>query len=186
MRKHFISYGLYTAVMSFAVGTVIVGLYYFTMSFIFAFIGMFYAEGVVAVNIIVLIIMIIQSCQKKVNCKKVWKTLVLMLVNIPVAILYFWLAIFLTDTVRLTLSNVTKDRLTDVNIAGCESRHLNSLESGESKTIWIPINGDCSVSVSYVRNGVRDTVNATGYVSTFMGGFYKYNIGGKNLPIERQ
>jgi hypothetical protein len=62
-----------------------------------------------------------------------------MLLNIPVILFYCWVAIILLDTMRITFTNSTQTTLTNINIVGCGGGHIDKLEVGESKTVWVDI-----------------------------------------------
>ena len=68
--------------------------------------------------------------------------------------------------------------MTDINIIGCETKHIDKLEKGESKTVWVGITGDCTVNIDYLKNGEKKEENVAGYVTNSMGQKMKHNIGG--------
>jgi hypothetical protein len=73
--------------------------------------------------------------------------------------------------------------LKDINIVGCETKYINKLEKGESKTIWIGITGDCHIGINYIANGERKEENVAGYITNGMGQKMKYHIGGQNYDM---
>jgi hypothetical protein len=103
-----------------------------------------------------------------------------MLLNIPIMILYCWFAIILLNTLRITFTNCTQTDLTEINIVGCETEHLDKLEIGESKTVWVGITGDCTININYLENGQRKEENVAGYVTSSMGQKMNFKIGVPN------
>jgi hypothetical protein len=52
------------------------------------------------------------------------------------------------------------------------------LKNGESESVWIDINGDCSISLSYIDvNGKLEIETVIGYVCSGMGQKIVYSIG---------
>ena len=46
---------------------------------------------------------------------------------------------------RITFTNSTQNKLTDIKIVGCETEYISELKPNESKTVWVEITGDCSI-----------------------------------------
>ena len=178
-EKH-IRLGKITALISFVLGTTIFGLYFLTSSFKLLIIGYGFIALTGLLNLGILISILVKARKDKENRRKLLMTGGLMLLNIPVMLFYCWVAMILVDTMRITFRNSTPTTLTDIKITGCESKHIDKLESGESKTIWIEITGDCSINMEYLSNGQRKEENVAGYVTSSMGQKMNHNIGGKN------
>jgi hypothetical protein len=176
-----IKLGQLTALISFLLGTVIFGLYYLTSSSELLFAGYAFIAVTGLFNIGVLISILVRI--EKVNRKKMVKTCGLMLLNIPVMFLYCWVAIILLNTMRITFTNSTQTTLTDINIVGGETEHLDKLEVGQTKTVWVGITGDCSINIDYLSNGQRKRENVAGYVTSSNGQKMNHNIGGQNEEI---
>jgi hypothetical protein len=175
-----IKLGRLTAVISFLLGTGIFGLYFLTSSFevlshVYGFIAF-----TSLVNIGILISILVKANNDKDNRKKLLTTCGLMLLNIPVMLLYFWITIILLNTMRITFTNSTGTTLTNINIVGCGGGHIDKLESGKSETVWVKITGDCSINIEYLLNAQRKEESVCGYVTNSMGQKTEYNIGGQN------
>lgn len=178
-----IKLGRQTALISFLPGTAIFGLYFFTSSFELLFVGYGFIALTGLINIAILISILIKASKDKENRRKLLTTSGLMLLNIPVMLVYCWVAIILLDTMRITFKNETQKTLTDINITGCETKHIDKLEVGESKTVWVGITGDCTINVDYLSNGQKKKDSVAGYVTKGMGQKIKHNIGGQNEQI---
>jgi hypothetical protein len=176
-----IKLGRQTALISFLLGTGIFGLYFLTSSFELLFIGYGFIALTGLINIGILISILLKANKDKDNRKKLLTACGLMLLNIPVLLLYCWVAIVLLDTMRITFANSTQTTLTNINIVGCGGGHIDKLEIGESETVWIDITGDCSINIDYLSNGQRKEESVAGYVTSSMGQKMKHNIGGQNV-----
>ena len=161
-------------------GTSIFGLYFLTSSFELLFLGYGFIALIGLINLGVLISILIKASKDKDNRTKLLATCGLMLLNIPIMLFYCWVAIILLNTMRITFTNSTPTTLTNINIVGCGGGHIDKLESGESKTVWVDITGDCSINLNYLSNGQKKEESVAGYVTNSMGQKMKHNIGGQN------
>lgn len=179
----FIKLGKLTALFSFLIGTIIFGTFYYTSSSKYLFIGYGYILIALIVNLIVLPILLYKANRHKEYRKKLFIACKMMLANIPVAILYCWIAIILLNTLRITFTNDTKTVLTDITVEGCGGGHIDRLDIGESKTVWIDVPSDCAVSINYLSKGKRKTEQVVSYATTSMGQKMRHKIDGKNKDI---
>ncbi|TXF77667.1 hypothetical protein [Chryseobacterium sp.] len=178
-----IELGRQTALISFLLGTVIFGLYFLTSSFELLFVGYGFIALTGLINIGILISILLKAYKDKENRKKLLTTCGLMLMNIPVMVVYCWVAIILLDTMRITFTNSTQTTLTNINIIGCGGGQIDKLEIGESETVWVKITGDCSIDLKYLSNGQQKEEGVAGYVTSSMGQKIKHNIGGQNEEL---
>ena len=181
--ERYINLGRLTALISFLLGTGIFGLYFLTSSFELLFVGYGFIALTGLINIGVFISILVRATKDENNKSKLNWTAGLMLLNIPVMLFYCWVAIILIDTMRITFTNSTQTILTDINILGCETEHIDKLDVGQSKTVWVGITGDCTIDIDYLTNGQRIGENVAGYVTNSMGQKMKYNIGGQNEEL---
>ncbi|MFA5032934.1 MAG: hypothetical protein WC614_07940 [bacterium] len=175
----YVRLGKLTAIISFLLGTAILGLYCLTFSLVFPTIGCLFIDFVGLINVGILIALVIKATKDSDNKRKLYKTCGFMLLNIPVMLFYCWIGSVLLDTMRITFINSTQTELTDIKIIACEPKHIDKLKLGQSKTVWIHITCDCSINIEYILNGQRKEENL-GYASSGMGCKMKYNIGGQN------
>jgi hypothetical protein len=84
---------------------------------------------------------------------------------------------------RITFTKSTDKKLTDINILGCKTQYISELKPNESKTIWVGITGDCSITLEYLENGKLKKETVAGYVTNGMGQKMKHKIDGKNKDI---
>lgn len=172
-----IKLGRQTALISFLLGTFIFGLYYLTSSEILLLTGYCFSIFMGLFNLGLILTIIFKAIYDKDNKKKLITVSGLMLLNVPVTVLYCWFCIVLLDTMRITITNPTKSTLTDINIIGCEPEHIYELSPGESKLVWVTINGDCSIDMDYILDGKRKKEMVFGYATGLMGQKITHIIG---------
>lgn len=177
--EQYISLGKRTAIISFLLGTTIFALYFFTSESDFLFAGYIFIILAGLVNLVILIAISFKLLKDKGNIKKLVKIGVFMSLNIPVMIIYCWIAIMLMGIHRITFTNSTQTELNNIKITGCEEKRIDKLEIGESTTVWINIPNDCAINIEYVFNGQRKEENVIDYTTSCNGGKTKYKIGGK-------
>jgi hypothetical protein len=172
-----LSTGKVTALISFVGGTGIMALFYLTNSDAIAIAGIGYAVVMGFINLFVLGHLVYHYFKEKVNRKKILKTSAIMLLNIPILLGYCWFALFLFDTIRVTLRNVSNTQLNNITISGCEDKFASELGPGQSKTFWIHIPHGCGISVDYYLSGqsVRDDIS--GYIPKGRGRIINFDIG---------
>ena len=176
-----LSLGKWTAITSFAFGTILFFFYYFTSSWELMLLGYLYVIFTVIVHIVVLSIVLVRSKSDSINRLKYYKVGGLMILNVPIAIIYTWLAFTLTSYTRISFENVTENKITNIETTGCEIKRINSLEAGESQTLWIAITRDCSINITYSENGEIKKELVAGYITNGMGQRLEHKIGGENF-----
>lgn len=176
-EKH-IKTGRILAGLSFLLGTAIFLGYYFTSSDSLLFVGYGFILLAGFVNLSLLFAILMQAAKDETNKKELHKTAGLMSLNIPVMLVYCWIAASLLGAVRITLTNSTEGVLTDIKITGCEEKQIDKMEIGASQEIWINIKGDCSIEMDYSLNGERKKETVVGYTTQNMGEKVTYQIGG--------
>ena len=178
-----IKLGRITALVSFLIGSGIFGLYLHSSAFGLLFVGYVFILLSGFINIGILIFILLKANKDKENRKKLLSTCAFMILNIPVMLFYCWIAIILLNTMRITFINATKSTLTKINVLGCGGGYIDNLDVGESKTVWVDIKGDCSISIDYFSNGQRKHEGVAGYVTNSNGQKVSHNIGGENQVI---
>lgn len=169
--------GKCTALVTFATASLILACFLYTGDLHYGFIGYFFLLLALPVNSIILIILLIKASKSE-NPKKIKAGIGLLFLNIPVAILYFSIGIYFVEIMRITFENNTGKDIKNIKIKGCENNYLALLKNSETETIWIDINGDCSINISYVdATGITQNETVIGYVCSGMGQKYTYKIG---------
>lgn len=181
--EKYITLGKGTALISFLIGALIFGLYFLTSSSELLFIGYGFIVLAGIANSMIFIAIFVKSNSDSTNRKALLRTLGLMLINLPIMFLCIWLALVIIGNMRITFTNSTDNVLTDINIVGCEDEHISELKPNESKTVWVGITGDCSISLEYLENGELKKETVAGYVTSGMGQKIKHKIDGKDKDI---
>ncbi|WP_224995134.1 hypothetical protein, partial [Cesiribacter sp. SM1] len=169
--------GRLTAIISFLLGTIIFGLYYLTSSSDLLFIGYGYILVAGLVNIVVIALLLNRVRKDQINRKGLLRTSGIMLLNIPVMLLYCWIAFILLNTMRITFTNPTQTEVSDIKVMGCSTGYIDKLRAGESRNVWVDISGDCTISISYHLDGERKEEIVVGYVTNSMGQKIEHRIG---------
>lgn len=173
--------GFITAAVTFIIASFIMFAHYQGYRGDYERYGLLFIPFAFIVNVIVLIIILVVANKK--GIKGPFRSIYAMLLNIPYSIFCLWFAIFLMGYYRVTIINDTKSKITNIKLTGCDSESVKSIESGESETVWIDINNDCSLHISFVdKNGVIQTDIVAGYLCSGMGQSDDYHISGRNNP----
>lgn len=172
----YIKLGRLTAVASFVLGSLIFALYFINSNVDFLLAGYIFIIVAGILNICLLISILLKAKKDKSNRKKLLFTSGFMLINIPVLIIYFGLSSMLLNTMRITIKNDSSFDLTELNISGCESKHIKNIDAGKSKCVWISIPNDCSISMNYLTNNIRKDTLIMGYVTSNMGQKISFKI----------
>jgi hypothetical protein len=133
----------------FGIGTLLMAAYYFTMSGTVALIGYSYTGLAVLTGMIYLILIGFRMISKKMETHTGLKCASIVLINLPVAAVYFYFVMILMTTARITFENATGRDISAVSIGGCSSQELGEFKTGESKTVWVKIKSDCSLVLFY-------------------------------------
>jgi hypothetical protein len=137
------------SIASFLIGTLLLALYYFTMSDIVAQVGYSYIGVAVLTCVIYLILVGFRFFSKKISGRTGLVCAGIVLLNLPVAALYLYFVMSLATTARITFENATGRDISHVSIGGCATEELGELKIGESKTVWVKIKSDCSLVLFY-------------------------------------
>ena len=175
--------GKWTALISFLGGIFIFLLYYLTSADSLLFLGYGFIAIVGLINLGLLISLFVRASHDKDNRKKIYSTCGLLLLNIPIMLSYCWFAIILLATMRITFINTSQTKLSDIQTIGCDSKHIDSLQPGQSQTIWVGINGDCALDIEYFANGQKKIETVAGYLTSGMGQKLTFNIGTDQKPF---
>ena len=176
--------GIWTAILSFIIGTIFFLMYFFSGSDNTAFTAYFFILIAGLLNLGILLTLIVKSIADKENKKSYLRTSGIMLLNLPVVVLYFYFVMVLLNTMRIEFINETGKPIREIKILGCEPKSIDELDINESETSWIGITGDCSIRIEYEIDGEQKTEYVFGYVTSSMGQKSTYRIGNQEKPID--
>ena len=158
----------YTTIITFLIALLICLAYVFTGDMDYGFIGLYYFFGAGIINLIIMIFLAVIG----------GKGSVYLLLNIPTAIVFFAIGIYFTSIMRVTFINHTGENIRNIQITGCENEQLDLLDNGESETVWIDIEHDCQIEMTYTTaKGKRKSEVVIGYVTNGMGEKYVHHVG---------
>lgn len=129
------------------------------------------------INLLYLGRLFLRIVKDKGDRKKLYKTCMVMLINVPFLLSFAFVGMVLKTNLRITFTNSTSMALTDVKLIGCEDYTIPTLGVGKSKTVWVDVLKDCSVSIVYKHNGEETREEVVGYATPGYGERVKYAIG---------
>jgi hypothetical protein len=158
----------------FTIGTILMAIYFFTMSPVSEQIGYAYTGIAILIGIIYLILIGFKVVSKKLTTVEGLKCAGVVFVNLPVATLYFYFVVVLMTTARITFENNTGSNISAVSVGGCHEQEIGDLKTGESKTIWVKIKSDCSLVLFYkldrepkLETAFPSLIHNEGFIATY-------------------
>lgn len=147
--------------------------------------GLVFLVVAFAANLAVLL-PLITTRKEELDSKSRNQTIVTMLLNLPVAITYVWLAFKLMNTIRVEFINESGAELTNVEIIGCEELKIVELGVDESIVKWVNIHADCSIQVKYELHGQSVEQIVFGYATSGSGQAGTFRLGLDSLAIDER
>lgn len=166
----------WTALLSFVIGTIIFILYFFTSSFSVVIAGYVFVIVAVIVNAVLFVLLAKVIFTNRQQRRRILFTGLVLLVNIPVVMLYFYFTAKLTNIMRITIINKTASEINNIAITGCQTKTISKLQKGESKTVWIEIPYDCAINMNYLIEGTSRQETIEGYVTPGMGEIKEHQV----------
>jgi len=163
----------------FTIGTILMATYFFTMSPVSEQLGYAYTGIAILVGIIYLILVGFKVVSKKITTIEGLKCAGVVLLNLPIATLYFYFVVVLMTTARITFENNTGSDISSVSVGGCHEQEIGDLKNGESKTVWVKIKSDCSLVLTYTVDRVPKLETAFPRLAQNQGMIATYKIGTK-------
>jgi hypothetical protein len=140
-------FGLRLTGTCFLLGTVILIVFAITLSPQVALFAYQFTITAILINWLYAAMLLFYLLKRTIGLPTLFRTLGVMMINIPVGLLYAWLMAFFVGFTRLTLINNTDKDIPVIRIEGCGQKIIHGLEKNESKTIWIKIPAPCKVSI---------------------------------------
>ncbi|MVN92226.1 hypothetical protein [Mucilaginibacter aquatilis] len=173
-----------TALITFLGGTLFLLAFYLTMSLSAAILGIVYGELIMLINLAVLTAIIVRAHYHAIPLPTALKAIEILLINVPVSILYLWIGITLSNYVRITFVNPNKAIVENLRVSGCDDKLIQQLNTGQSKTVWIKIPNDCSITINYTIGQQTKQEDVTSYVTNGGGYITTFNINTKQKPCK--
>jgi hypothetical protein len=140
---------IWTAILSFAIGSGFFLTYTLSDSADIAFYGYFYILVAGIINLIVLVLLISRLIIDKDKRKKYMISTGILLANIPIAIFYFYFVMVMMNTMRINFVNDSTNLISEAKIEGCQTKSLGDIKLVISELCWISIPNDCSIKIKY-------------------------------------
>ncbi|TNE79824.1 MAG: hypothetical protein EP332_09595 [Bacteroidetes bacterium] len=154
----------YCALISFLLGTFLLGWYVQSLNSKVEEYGFYYLVVAAVLNILILFVVITVAIRQPKERKRLGKSAGLMLINIPITVLYFWVVMALQDYVRVQIKNTTDSMLTEIQISGCGEASLESVPPKEEKSVWLKLEREGSLECQYRKNGIPAIEPISGYL----------------------
>jgi len=165
------------AIALFAIGTLILILFFLTGYSTVAMAGYAFVVASVVISWALIAVVLISFVRRKISMTEALKILGVILANIPIASLYIYLVVLLMGYARITFRNTTGEDLGTIKIHGCEEKEIPRLKQGDSETVWIKIPADCEIDIAYEWKGDTRLETVAAYVTKTNGVKAVYEIG---------
>jgi hypothetical protein len=173
----FFKFGIKLALGLFGVGTILLIFFYLNPSPKIAFTGYTYTVIAVLVSWVYVAILLFNLLMKKISPKNTLRTIGVVLLNIPMGAIYFYIVLILLSHARITFTNKTGFDISYMRIEGCETEEIRNLENGESKTVWIKVSGACKLDIEYEVGGEKRHETVAGHLTNPSGVKATYQVG---------
>ncbi|PQJ15680.1 hypothetical protein [Aureicoccus marinus] len=170
-------FALYTALISFVLGSAIISGYYWTLDSGFVTLGLIFLFVAVLFNLLVLIRLLFLARKDDSKHPTYLKTAGIMLLNIPIVLVYLQLAFSLSSTFRVKFVNRTESEMSNIHLQGCDHSFIGSLKPGESANISFEIPNDCGLSVQFSSEGKVYNETIADYLTVGMSASISHPLG---------
>jgi hypothetical protein len=106
----------------FTIGTIILILFAFSLSTAIGMLGYIFTGLSFLMGTVYLIILTVRIATNKVDRNIGIKSALVLITNIPIALLYIYVVLVLLNYARITFENTTGEDLTRIKILGCQER----------------------------------------------------------------
>lgn len=161
----------------FAIGTLLFIAYATTLSPIVGLIGFVYTILAFSIGTFYFFVLGSKIGRQKLDLETGKKSIQILTLNLPIALIYFVIVMILINTARITLVNGTGQDLSSIKISGCDTKEIESLKTGQSTTIRIYMPSDCSLEIRYELGRETRTETVAGYLTNLGGVIATYQIG---------
>jgi hypothetical protein len=173
--------GYLTAFLTFAIASFIMFGHYHGWSGDLERKGILFIPVALIANLGVFVFILIKG--SRIGENGTFRSIYVMLLNIPVAFFCFWFAMFLMGYYRVTVINDTSSKITQINLSGCDEKSIKKLDAGESATVWIRLDHNCSLRIGYLDKNKKTNADVVaGYLCSGMGQGDDYYISGNGNP----
>lgn len=180
----YLKFGIKLALGFFCLGTALLVVFYFTFSPELIMLGYQFTATAVLINWLYIGILLFRQMTGKISAINVIKTIGVLFLNIPVALLYVYVVMTMMSYARITFENATGADINTILIEECEQHTIDGLAKDEATTVWIKIPGDCQVNIEYEVNGKKQRETVASYLTALGGLKATYAIGSNKDILE--
>lgn len=184
LQMEYFRIGVRLTVGFLVIGTLILIVFYFTLSAKVAMFTYLYTAVAVFVNWVYTAFLLYNLLRGRISGINTLKTVGLMALAIPVAMVYAEIMIVLTSHARITFKNTTGNNIALIKVEGCDQKQIQDLDNGESKTVWIKIPVTCKVEIEYELNGIQKKETVAGYLNVSGAVIATYEVGSNRDVLE--
>ena len=170
-------FGLRLTIGFVLIGTLIVGVFYFTLSPKVALFAYLYTGIAILTNWIYTAILLYLLLKGRISAKTTLSTVMLMALSIPIALFYSYAMTFFMSYARITFENNTSVDIGRIKIEGCQQKEIKNLDKGDSKTVWIKIPMDCRIEIEYQAEGKTRKETIAKFMPVSRGVIASYSLG---------
>lgn len=168
--------GLRNALIFLVIGALLYAIYYQTSANFFIYLEYAFIFIAGAINFILLLRIFNHVKKHKRNRTSLLVTSGVIILSLVGTLVFFRFMMNLQDTMRIKFINVSSSNLTSLKVVGCEKKFIDQLKPGRSRTVWIRISRICSISISYIQNGVTKTEVVSAYIEPSNGSKLTFSL----------
>ncbi|MFI5149552.1 MAG: hypothetical protein ACHQRM_07435 [Bacteroidia bacterium] len=132
---------------------------------IYGIVLLFIGTPLCFLSILFELIVLYRNKGNKSASSRILKTIILTLLNIPLALFYLWFGDILYNSNRITLINTTGTPVEAITVFGAgDLKTINHLDANGRKTIWYRIRKGGSLQINYTLNGSKKEKTIDSYV----------------------
>jgi len=168
---------IWTAIITFILETLLLIALYYSVIIKNDFKFYFYMMIIAMINFLILFILGVIYKNKPKNFKIYLKASIYILLNIPVAIIYLYLALSLSNIMRINLINETGSPITNVEVHSNGTITIENLNIRECDRVFVPLGESTGIVITYEINGVKYNEAIFDFVTSGMGIMVSYRVG---------
>ena len=144
----------YFMLLTFLLSTGFVALVFFSPTHSIVDYSVLYGVIFGGLSVVQLGVLVFKVLRQRENRPKLLFAFLLLLFNLLIAILYYFVWDYALGTILVKITNSTGQDVTDAGIYGCSQQSWGTLKNGETKTVRFPGNVSCVFIVTYKLNGI--------------------------------
>jgi hypothetical protein len=169
--------GIRAALLIILISSILYFSYYYTSYNSIVYLEYFFIFIAGALSFIIILRILNHVIKHKRNRSGLIATSAVLFLSVIIALVYFRYLTALLDTMRIKFVNESSYTLNNIKLTGCQKKQIGNIAPKRYKTVWIKVNRDCSINLSYNENGTYKTEVVSAFVTTSMGQQLTFKIG---------